>query len=58
MREELQMKGRRHEAAELRSKREAAVIEAETKYQQRDPSNGLQCSSWINRQCRSEKEAI
>ena len=38
MREEIpKMKGRLHEAAELRSKREAAIIEAETKYQQMDP---------------------
>ena len=31
------MKGLLHEAAELRSKRGAAIIEAETKYQQMDP---------------------
>ena len=38
MREEIpKMKGRLHEAAEIRSKREAAIIEAETKYQQMDP---------------------
>ena len=38
MHEEIpKMKGRLHAAAELRSKREAAIIEAETKYQQMDP---------------------